>query len=111
MKPAPPVIRTRLPSDMTHLQAPLGARNSAARPASALEQHPLEVENRYLQSLAQGDTRLPTQLAARQIDIRATLGGIVTRKWQECQARARSRQLNDQLGELADGELLRVAEI
>src|ERR1700730_8697875 len=111
MKPAPPLIRTRLPPDMTDLQASLDTRNTAACAAGAFQERLFEVENGHLQSLAQGDTRPPAQLAAYQIDIRTALGGIVAGKWQEAQPRVRSRQLDDQLGELADGEFLRVAEI
>src|ERR1700730_5908949 len=103
MKPAPPVIRTRLPADMTDLQAPLGTCNAAAGAASAFQQRPLEGEDRYLQSLAQWNTRLPIQLAAGEIDIRTALGGVVTRQWQGSQPRVRSGPRDDPLGKRCEG--------
>src|SRR3954466_1099042 len=94
MKPAPPVIRTRLSRDIVDLPWPVldgrhgnGSRGDCrARSRTTLAlarlagQHALEVSDGAPEPLTQRHTWRPAKRRLGEVDIRATLHGIVT--WQ-----------------------------
>src|SRR5688500_15503510 len=109
MKPAPPVMSTRLPVDMARPQrcaAQLFGRGQlgpAPTPAPPLaREQPVEVFDGLREPLSQRDARLPAELAPRELDARTTLGRIVARQRQKRGLRARSSDLENELRELAN---------
>ena len=78
---------------------------------ASLGQHPVEIGNRARQPVIQRHTRLPAENAARERNVGTALQWIVLRQLAVVDARARVGQPNHPIGQLADGDLVRVAKV